>query len=103
VSAYAGTGGQQSPDRRQEKVKPAPTNDEPMSEWIEIPRCRVLEVTRDELRADFDCLDENGNECARGTLVYMIRRRRDNRVFKLARFQPLDGIHRNAFYLEEWS
>jgi hypothetical protein len=74
-----------------------------MSEWIEIPRCRVLEVTRDELHSDFDWIDENGRECAKWNRAYMITRRRDRRLFRLARFQPLDGTHRNVLYLEEWS
>jgi hypothetical protein len=73
-----------------------------MSEWIEIPRCRVLEVTWPEVSNDFDCLNENGEHC-KGTAIYMLRRRRDNRLFKLSRFQPLDAKARDVLYLEEWS
>jgi hypothetical protein len=74
-----------------------------MSQWIEIPRCRVLEVSRDELNMEFDWVDERGRECAKWMTAYMITRRRDNRLFKLARFQPLDGMQKNILYLEEWA
>jgi hypothetical protein len=74
-----------------------------MSEWIEIPRCRVLQITTAELGAEFDRLDENGNACIRANSIYMLRRRRDNRLFRLARFQPIDCRETAVVYLEEWS
>ena len=77
-------------------------DDTVMSEWIEIPRCRVLEVTSAEVRKDFDWLNENRELC-RGTWIYMFRRKRDSRPFRISRIQPRDADARKVVYLEEWS
>jgi len=72
-----------------------------MSIWIEIPRCRVLQVTAEELDCEYDLLNEAGKLKERGERIYRIVRKKDNRVFKPAPFSPSDSYVLDVFYLEE--
>jgi len=69
--------------------------------WIDIPACRVLEVTWMEIREQFDILTEDGESCKSPESIYRIIRKSDSHVFKPARIILSEGRNRDVTYLEE--
>ena len=59
-----------------------------MAEWIEVPAHRIYVISARELRDGFDYIDEKGKPVARGEIPYRFVRKKDGKVFKLARFIP---------------
>ena len=70
--------------------------------WIDIPACRVLEVTQLAFLEDYKCYGEDGEPIKRkyGN-VYRVVRLSDCKVFKPASFIPVESFARDCFYLEE--
>jgi len=58
-----------------------------MAEWIEVPAHRIYVISARELRDDFDFFRENGRLML-GEIPYRFVRKKDGKVFKLARFAP---------------
>jgi hypothetical protein len=59
-----------------------------MAEWIEVPAHRIYVISARELRDDFDFFRENGRHAMLGEIPYRFVRKKDGKVFKLARFAP---------------
>ena len=59
-----------------------------MAEWIEVPAHRIYVLSARELRESFDYIGENGRPAARAEVPYCFIRKKDGKVFKLARFLP---------------
>lgn len=72
-----------------------------MSVWIEIPAHRILEVSRVELTADWECLNAEGLPARQNDEVYRLLRKLDGKVFKPASFHPASCLAKNCYYLEE--
>jgi hypothetical protein len=65
-----------------------------MAEWIEVPAHRIYVICARELRDGFDYIRENGRPSAHGENPYRFVRKKDGKVFKLARFIPqYSGVH----------
>ena len=65
-----------------------------MAEWIEVPAHRIYVICARELRDGFDHIGENGKPVERGEIPYRFVRKKDGKVFKLARFIPQHtGVH----------
>jgi hypothetical protein len=65
-----------------------------MAEWIEVPAHRIYVICARELRYGFDYIDEKGKPVERGEIPYRFVRKKDGKVFKLARFIPqYIGVH----------
>ena len=65
-----------------------------MAEWIEVPAHRIYVICARELRDGFDYIRENGRPVAHGENPYRLVRKKDGKVFKLARFIPqYSGFH----------
>jgi hypothetical protein len=68
-----------------------------MARWREIPAQRVLMVSHEELRRDFDLITEegvevNGEQLLEGRRLSLVRRKADQRVFQFAEFVPRDAV-----------
>jgi hypothetical protein len=72
-----------------------------MAEWIEVPAHRIYVTSARELRDDFDYIGENGRPTARDEIPYRLVRKKDGKVFKLARFALQYGDVYNCLALEE--
>ena len=60
-----------------------------MAEWIEVPAHRIYVIHAHELRDGFDYIGENGKPVERDDEIpYRFVRKKDGKVFKLARFIP---------------
>ena len=65
-----------------------------MAEWIEVPAHRIYVICARELRDGFDYIDEKGKPVKGAELSYRFVRKKDGKVFKLARFIPqYSGVH----------
>ena len=65
-----------------------------MAEWIEVPAHRIYVISRVNYADGFDYIRENGRPVARGEIPYRFVRKKDGKVFKLARFTPqYSGVH----------
>ena len=69
--------------------------------WIDIPACRVLEVTRVETGEYFKLFGEDGEPLKQNGLIYRAIRKSDSRVFKIASFIPLRSYGKDCLYFEE--
>jgi len=63
-----------------------------MAEWIDLPAMRVLRVPAGDLVHDFERIEGGGDT--------LYRRLKDNRVFKIARVQPLEALKCAVTYFE---
>ena len=72
-----------------------------MAEWIEVPAHRIYVISERELRNGFDYIGENGKLVERGEIPYRFVRKKDGKVFKLARFIPQYTEVHNCTALEE--
>jgi hypothetical protein len=72
-----------------------------MAEWIEVPAHRIYVISARELRDDFDYIRENGRLAAHGENPYRFVRKKDGKVFKLARFILQYSGVRDCTALEE--
>ena len=57
-----------------------------MAEWIEVPAHRIYVILARELRDDVDFFRENGRHAMLGEIPYRFVRKKNGKVFKLARF-----------------
>jgi hypothetical protein len=65
-----------------------------MAEWIEVPAHRIYVICARELRGGFDYIGENGKPVERSEITYRFVRKKDGKIFKLARFIPqYTGVH----------
>ena len=72
-----------------------------MAEWIEVPAHRIYVICVRELRDGFDYIGENGKPVERAEFPYRFVRKKDGKVFKLARFIPQYTEVHNCTALEE--
>ena len=72
-----------------------------MVQWIEIPAHRILAVPSEDYRELFEQFTEDGKKPVVGEAAYQIRRKRDGKLFRLARFTPAGELF-NRIFLEEW-
>jgi hypothetical protein len=78
-----------------------------MATWQEIPAHRILVVDRAEVHRDFDLIGENGEEidlpedCMPPSLVPMVRRRSDGKLFRWAEWVPATMSVRSQVALRE--
>ena len=72
-----------------------------MAEWIEVPAHRICLISESELRDAFDYIGENGRRTPRDEIPYRFVRKKDGKVFKLARFIPQYSEVHNCTALEE--
>jgi hypothetical protein len=72
-----------------------------MAEWIEVPAHRIYVICVRELRDGFDYIGENGKVVERAEFPYRFVRKKDGKVFKLARFIPQYTEVHNCTALEE--
>ena len=72
-----------------------------MAEWIEVPAHRIYVISGHELRGGFDYIGENGRSVAGAEIPYRFVRKKDGKVFKLARFIPQYTEVHNCTALEE--
>lgn len=72
-----------------------------MSEWVEIPAHRVLLITHEEFCDDFIRVNAEGQTPPPGEACYRVIRKRDNKVFRIADFQPYHCVERNEIALKE--
>lgn len=72
-----------------------------MAEWIEVPAHRVLRVDLAEFDLEYERLNEDGRSCLPGEIAAIIRRTRDGRVFRQARWIPSGSAAHAAIYIEE--
>ena len=72
-----------------------------MAEWIEVPAHRIYLISESELRDAFDYIGENGRRTPRDEIPYRFVRKKDGKVFKLARFIPQYSEVHNCTALEE--
>jgi hypothetical protein len=70
-------------------------------EWIEIQAHRILVVGKREFGEEFETLTEKGEAPSFGEAIYRVIRKRDRKIFKLARFQPIDSFSLDLIALEE--
>ena len=69
--------------------------------WIDIPACRILEISSMEAREQFEFLGEGGGPLKEYSVIYRAIRKSDSRVFKTASFIPIDSFGRDCYYLQE--
>ncbi len=69
--------------------------------WIDIPACRILEITWIEANEQFECLGENGEPCRGFQPIYRMIRKSDSRIFKPAHLMLAVGKNKDVVYLEE--
>jgi len=99
---------QQSMAEEKKLLKAFSNNSEPpQTRWIEIERCRILEVPREIFNDEYEKLDENGQKILGMERPELIRRVKDGKLFKVARYIPtiwqtaIIEFERSAIYLEE--
>jgi len=69
--------------------------------WIDIPACSILRITQEQLLNDLSILNEQGEECQPIEKIYRVIRKYDAKIFKMARFHPIDCYSIHCRYLEE--
>ena len=72
-----------------------------MPAWIEIPAHRILQITGEEWRFDYETFGESGKPPQEGEKIYRVVRKADGKVFTIARFWPSDALVAETMYLEE--
>lgn len=72
-----------------------------MAEWIEIPAHRILVLGRRDFAEEFETLNEKGEAPSFGEQIYRVVRKKDRKIFKIARFQPVESFSLDLIALEE--
>ena len=97
------------PTAEEKKLLKAFSNnsESPQTRWIEIERCRILEIPREIFNDEYEKLNENGQKILGMERPELIRRAKDGKLFKVARYMPMIWqttiieFERSAIYLEE--
>ncbi len=69
--------------------------------WVDIPACRILEVTCMEVREQFESLSEDGEPLKEYESIYRVIRKSDSKIFKMASIVPMRSFGNDCLYLDE--